>query len=235
MPDKVSPIHDFGGQGAASHAIQDYLKAIFKLEHGGQVATTSAIADKLAISPASVSGMLKKLDRSGFATYNPYQGAHLTEAGRRVALELIRHHRLIELYLQKALGYTWDKVDAEAERLEHVISEEMEEAMARFLNQPTHDPHGDPIPTRDGYMPSTLYEPLSAMQPGQVVYIRRVKDSDPELLRYLGRLGMYPGARIEVVAQAPFDGPLLVRIEGLDHALGAQVTASVFVEPEAAA
>jgi DtxR family Mn-dependent transcriptional regulator len=213
-----------------SHALQDYIKAIFKLEHGGQAASTSALAEKLGVSAASVTGMIKKLDKLGLATHSRYQGVVLTEPGRKIALELIRHHRLIELYLQKALGYTWDKVDAEAERLEHVISEEMEDAMAAFLHHPTHDPHGDPIPTRDGYMPTTLYDPLSTITPGQTVRIRRVKDSDADLLRYLGKLGMYPDVIVEVLEKGPFDGPLVVRVSAAEHSLGAQVTDSVFVE-----
>lgn len=216
-----------------TQAIQDYLKIIFKLQHGGHVASTSAIAEKLAISPASVTGMVKKLSKMGLATHSPYHGVTLTEEGKALALELIRHHRLLELYLQKALGFTWDKVDAEAERLEHHISEEMEAAMAAFLGDPTEDPHGDPIPTKDGYMPDIRYDRLSEIGPGQLVRIRRVKDSDPDLLRYLGTLGMYPHVIVEVVDKAPFDGPLVVRVSGAQQALGAQVTDSIFVEPVA--
>ncbi|MEB3221246.1 MAG: metal-dependent transcriptional regulator [Candidatus Sericytochromatia bacterium] len=218
--------------GDTSPAIQDYIKAIFKLEDGGEVPSTTAIAEKLGFAPASVSGMLKKLARAGWLTHHPYQGVQLTEPGRRLALELIRHHRLIELYLIKALGYTWDEVDAEAERLEHVISEAMEDRMAAFLKEPTEDPHGDPIPARDGSMPSVRWTPLSAIAPGQAVRIRRVKDSDPALLRYLGGLGMYPHAVLDVLERAPFDGPLTIRVQPGDarHALGSHVTDSVFVE-----
>ncbi|MFN3430938.1 MAG: metal-dependent transcriptional regulator [Candidatus Sericytochromatia bacterium] len=214
-----------------SPAIQDYLKIIFKLQHGGQAASTSAIAEKLGVSAASVTGMAKKLSKMGLATHSPYHGVALTEEGRGLALEMIRHHRLLELYLQKALGFTWDKVDAEAERLEHHISEEMEAAMAAFLGDPTEDPHGDPIPTKEGYMPDVRYDRLSEVVPGKVVRIRRVKDSDPNLLRYLGTLGMYPHVIVEVVDKAPFDGPLVVRVSGAQQALGAQVTDSIFVEP----
>lgn len=214
-----------------TQAIQDYIKAIYKLQDGGQSATTSAIADRLNVSSASVTGMLKKLDKLGFVAHSPYHGVELTEEGRMVALEMIRHHRLIELYLQKALGFTWDKVDAEAERLEHVISEEMEAAMAAYLGEPTEDPHGDPIPTKEGYMPDTRYERLTEIGPGQTVRIRRVSDSDAELLRYLGALGMYPNAILEVIERGPFDGPLVVRMDEAQHALSAQVTDAVFVEP----
>ena len=217
----------------ASHtqAIQDYIKAIFKLSGGGQAASTSALAERLGVSAASVTGMLKKLDKLGFVTHSPYKGVELTEEGKKIALEMIRHHRLIELYLQKALGFTWDKVDAEAERLEHVISEEMEAAMAAFLGEPTEDPHGDPIPTKEGYMPETRFDRLSEIAPGQTVRIRRVKDSDADLLRYLGKLGMYPHVIVEVLDKGPFDGPLVVRVSKVQHSLGAQVTDSVFVEP----
>lgn len=228
---KVQQKHELGIAGQMSHAIQDYMKIIFKLQHGGQAVSTSAIAEKMGISPASVTGMVKKLVKSGLVTHSPYQGVQLTETGRQLALEMIRHHRLIELYLQKALGFTWDKVDAEAERLEHVISEEMEAAMAAYLDEPTEDPHGDPIPTKDGFMPDVWYEPLSRIAPGQTVRIRRVKDSDADLLRYLGKLGMYPNVVVEVVDKAPFDGPLVVRVSACQHTLGAQVTDSVFVEP----
>ena len=206
------------------------MKAIFKLQREGQGAATSAVAEKLGVSSASVTGMIKKLDKLGLVTHSRYHGVELTETGRKVALEMIRHHRLIELYLQKALGFTWDKVDAEAERLEHVISEEMEDAMDAFLQGPTHDPHGDPIPTRDGYMPTTLYDPLSTIAPGQSVRIMRVKDSDADLLRYLGKLGMYPAVIVEVLEKGPFDGPLVVRVSACEHSLGAHVTNSVFVE-----
>lgn len=216
--------------GDTTTAIQDYIKAIFKLQIDGQGVSTSAIAEKMDVSSASVSGMIKKLAKAGLLTHSPYQGVMLTDSGRKVALEMIRHHRLLELYLMKALGYTWDQVDAEAERLEHVISEEMEDRMAAFLDQPTHDPHGDPIPTKDGYMPSIRYAPLTTIDPGQTVRIRRVRDRDPDLLRYLGKLGMYPDAVVEVLDKAPFDGPLVVRVSKAQHSLGPQVTDSVFVE-----
>lgn len=213
-----------------STAVQDYIKFIYKLQHGGHEATTSAIAERLGISSASVTGMLKKLSKMGLLTYHPYQAVELTEPGRKIALEMIRHHRLIELYLQEALGFSWDQVDAEAERLEHHISEEMEAAMARFLGDPTEDPHGDPIPTKDGYMSDVRYDRLSDVTPGCTVRIRRVSDKSPELLRYLAELGMTLRVTVEVVERAPFDGPLSVRVAGSEHSLGAQVTDSIFVE-----
>lgn len=230
---KVPPVSRYphSERGDTTTAIQDYIKAIFKLQDGSAGVTNTAIAEKLGYTPASVTGMLKKLARAELVTHHPYQGVVLTEKGRRLALEMIRHHRLIELYLMRALGYSWDEVDAEAERLEHVISEEMEDRMAAFLQEPTEDPHGDPIPTRDGVMSTIRYAPLATMQPGQFVRIRRVKDSDPSLLRYLGQLGLYPHVVLEVVDRAPFDGPLTIRISSAQHALGPQVANSVFVEP----
>lgn len=224
--------HNLGSAlGDTTAAIQDYIKVIFKLQDSGVDVTNSAIAEKMNVAAASASGMIKKLVKAGLATHSPYQGVALTDHGRRVALEMIRHHRLLELYLMKALGYTWDEVDAEAERLEHVISEEFEARISAFLGDPTVDPHGDPIPTKDGHFINVRYEPLTAIAPGQTVRIRRVKDSDPDLLRYLGKLGMYPDVVVEVLEKAPFDGPLMIRVSAAEHSLGAQVTDSVFVEP----
>lgn len=221
-----------------SQAVQDYLKAIYKLAEREPSVSPSALAEKLHVAPASVTGMLKKLVALGLVDYARSQGVRLTEDGRMLALEMIRHHRLIELYLQKALGFTWDKVDAEAERLEHHISEEMEAAMAAWLDDPEEDPHGDPIPRKDGSMPEMPhFAPLTEAEAGTQVRVRRVKDSDSALLRYLGELGLYPHTVLEVVERGPFDGPLVVRIGGAaaPRALGQAVTDAVFVEavPEA--
>jgi DtxR family Mn-dependent transcriptional regulator len=212
-----------------SRAIQDYIKVIFKLEQGAAV-STSAIALRMGVSQGSVTEMVKKLAQAGLVTHSRYQGVTLTGSGRSLALEMIRHHRLIELYLHKALGFSWDQVDAEAERLEHVISEEMEAAMAAWLNEPTEDPHGDPIPSKDGVISLIRFLPLTGILPGQSVRIRRVSDSDPSLLRYLGERGLYPHVELDIVSQEPFGGPLLVRVAGVEHALGVGVTDRVFVE-----
>lgn len=217
---------------AGSHAHQDYLKAIYKLSDAGEAAATNAIAERLGVSPASASGMVKKLAAEGWVAHEPHRGVRLTEAGRLRALEMIRHHRLIELFLHKALGFSWDQVDAEAERLEHVLSEALEEAMARYLQDPVEDPHGDPIPSKEGVMPPTpRYASLAEALPGQRVRVRRVSDRDPALLRYLGELGLYPHVEVEVLGQAPFGGPLMVRVAGREHALGLPVTGAVYVEP----
>ncbi|HWQ12864.1 MAG TPA: metal-dependent transcriptional regulator [Roseiflexaceae bacterium] len=210
-------------------AVEDYLKTIYDLqrEHG-KVATT-VLAERLALTPASVTGMIKKLAGMHLLEHEPYQGVVLTAAGEKIALEVIRHHRLIERYLAEALGVPWDKVHEEADKWEHVLSEEMEDRIDAMLGYPTTDPHGAPIPTRDGTMAPPVRERLSDLQPGQVATVAEVNDHDPAVLRYLGELGLYPGARVEVLAVAPFNGPLTVRLAGAEHALGREVAAFVSV------
>jgi DtxR family Mn-dependent transcriptional regulator len=227
-----------------SHVVEDYLKAIYELaEASGKVGTT-ALAERLNVTPASVTGMLQKLAEAGadhppLVNYERHRGVTLTRAGRRIALEVIRHHRLIELYLSEALGYKWDQVDAEAEALEHVISEEFEDRISAFLGDPTHDPHGDPIPAKDGSLRPDSRTPLTDMDAGRSARVARVRDDDPALLRYLAQLGVVPGATLTVTGRAPFNGPLHVRVgdtaDSPSHALGREVTDKVFVEgPEAA-
>lgn len=219
-----------------SHAVEDYLKAIYELQEDMGLVSTNALAKKLEISPASVTGMIKKLadDRPRLVDYEKHQGVMLTPAGRKIALEVIRHHRLIELYLHQALGYKWDEVDAEAEKLEHVISEDFEDRIAAILGQPERDPHGDPIPRKDGTLPDPCGQPMSDLTAGQVGRVARVRDDDPALLRYLGAIGIVPDATIVVTEKSPFDGPLHVRVgqeSGAPaHALGKQVTDHVYVE-----
>jgi DtxR family transcriptional regulator, Mn-dependent transcriptional regulator len=230
-----------------SHAIEDYLKAIYELAEDTGKVSTSALSEKLGVKPPSVTGMLQKLaadkDDDGHAktplvNYERHQGVTLTRAGRRVALEVIRHHRLLELYLSQALGYDWDQVDAEAEKLEHVISEEFEDRIAAFLGEPTVDPHGDPIPSKDGNVTAYSRTPLTGVDAGQTTRVARVSDDDPALLRYLAELGMVPGAMVTVTSRAPFSGPLHVRVGGADeasHALGREVTDQIFVDDTTAA
>lgn len=223
-----------------SHAVEDYLKAIYELAEDGGKVSTSALTEKLGVKAPSVTGMLQKLAEAtpALVDYERHQGVTLTRAGRRVALEVIRHHRLLELYLSQALGYNWDQVDAEAEKLEHVISEEFEDRIAAFLGEPTHDPHGDPIPSKDGSVEPYSRTPLSEVDAGQTTRVARVSDDDPALLRYLGELGMVPGAVVTVTSRAPFSGPMHVRVGGADeasHALGREVTDQVFVDEAAAA
>ena len=204
-----------------SVAVQDYAKAIYSLQgRSDQPISTSAIADRLGVSAASASAMVKRLESLGLAKHEPYHGVVLTPAGTRVALEVIRHHRLLELYLAEALGMTWDRVHEEAEVLEHAISPELSALIAEKLGNPTHDPHGDPIPTAEGEIEEGSSRALSDLQPGAKGIFVRVSDSDPEMLRYLSERGIAPGEGLEVLERQPFDGPLLVRFSSGDHPLG---------------
>jgi DtxR family Mn-dependent transcriptional regulator len=215
-----------------SAAVEDYAKAIYALqvEAGGPV-TNNALAERLGVSAASASNMVKKLDGLGLVEHLPYRGVELTPAGRRVALEVLRHHRLLELYLAQSLGVPWDRVHDEAEVLEHHISEELEELIATALGNPTHDPHGDPIPTRDLEMIEEPCATLDSLEPGQSGRFTRISDHDPEMLRYLADRGIAPGDDFEVVDKQPFGGPLFVRFgEGDVHVVGGLLAAAMRVE-----
>ena len=216
---------------AISVAVQDYAKAIYSL-HGRseEPVSTSALAERLGVSPASTSAMVKRLESLGLVQREPYRGVVLTPAGERVALEVIRHHRLLELYLAEALGMSWDRVHEEAEVLEHAISPELSALIAEKLGHPTHDPHGDPIPTLDGEIDERSSQPLSDLQPGARGVFVRVSDSDPEMLRYLSERGIAPGDSLEVLERQPFDGPLLLRFSSGDHALGGDLVRMMRVE-----
>jgi DtxR family Mn-dependent transcriptional regulator len=221
-----------------SHQVEDYLKAIYDLGEDADRVSTSALAERLKVTAASVTGMLQRLAESNpcLVDYERHRGVTLTPAGRKIALEVIRHHRLIELYLQEALGYDWDQVHAEAEKLEHAISEELEDRIAAVLGHPTHDPHGDPIPAKDGSVPAHSRTTLSQVPEGQAARVTRVSDHDPAMLRYFAELGLVPAARVCVAARAPFDGPLHIQVgepgSQPAHALGRAVTDQVFVELE---
>ena len=216
-----------------SEAIENYAKAIYALEQRGQGAvTTNALAERLHVTPASASSMVKKLDDMGLVTHTPYKGVKLTESGRRVALEVLRHHRLLELYLAESLGVPWDRVHDEAEVLEHVLSEELEELIAAKLGNPTRDPHGDPIPTAELEIEEQETECLAELGPGTRGVFVRVSDSDPSMLRYLAELGITPGERFEIVDRQPFGGPLFARFDGQMHVLGGQLAAAMRVEVE---
>jgi DtxR family Mn-dependent transcriptional regulator len=212
-----------------SHAVEDTLKAIFLLCQEDQGAGTSALAERLGISPGAVTKMVKKLASLRLVDHSPYRGVTLTPSGEKVALEVIRHHRLLELYLHEALGYGWDEVHSEAERLEHVLSEAMEEKIDAFLGRPVLDPHGDPIPSREGVVARPADTRLTDLPDGRAAVVARVQNNDPELLRYLGRLGLYPGAAVSIVSREPFAGPLFVRVGETEHAIGRGVGDSVFV------
>jgi DtxR family Mn-dependent transcriptional regulator len=216
-------------------AVQDYAKAIYTLEARGGAASTNDLAALLEVRPASVSGMLRKLSTLGLVEHERYRGVRLTERGRRVALEVIRHHRLLELFLVENLGMTWDEVHAEAEVLEHALSEELEELIAAKLGNPTVDPHGDPIPRRELKLAETAAPALSELEPGEAATFVRISDSDPEMLRFLGERGIVPGARLELVERQPFDGPLFVRSGGEVHVLGATLARAMRVRREGTA
>jgi DtxR family Mn-dependent transcriptional regulator len=213
-----------------SEAVQDYLKTIYKLQEQGSAVSTSALAEAMGVAAASATGMVKKLAGLKLARHSPYQGVILTKAGEKMALEVIRHHRLLELYLAEALGYSWDKVHAEAERLEHVISEEFEEKIFEALGRPTRDPHGDPIPTKDGTLVAGSHERLSDMEPGATGVIRRVSDRNAEMLRYLALRGLVPDATVQVVEKAPFNGPITVKTGETAHVLGRDLASHIHVE-----
>jgi DtxR family transcriptional regulator, Mn-dependent transcriptional regulator len=213
-------------------AVEDYAKAIYTLEARGGSASTNDLAALLEVRPASVSGMLRKLSALGLAEHQPYRGVRLTDRGRRVALEVIRHHRLIELFLVENLGMTWDEVHAEAEVLEHALSEELEELIAAKLGDPTVDPHGDPIPSRELQVAETAAPALAELEPGESATFVRISDADPEMLRFLGGRGIVPGTQLELVERQPFDGPLFVRVGGETHALGATLARAMRVQRE---
>jgi DtxR family transcriptional regulator, Mn-dependent transcriptional regulator len=209
---------------ATSEAIEDYAKAIYTLSRrsGGPVGT-SELAARLGVAPATTTAMLKRLDGLGLVDHQPYHGVSLTTAGERVALEVIRHHRLLESYLSEALGMPWDRVHEEAEVLEHYISEDLERRIADKLGNPSVDPHGDPIPTAELDLAADRTTALPDLAPGNGAIFARVSDSDPEMLRYLAERGIRPGARLRVTGVQPFGGPMFVEVDGREHALGGEL------------
>ncbi len=215
-----------------SEAVENYAKAIYALEERGDSAvTTNALAERLDVTPASASAMVKKMSDLGLTTHQLYRGVTLTDPGRKLALEVLRHHRLLELYLSEALGMPWDHVHAEAEKLEHVLSEELEDLIAAKLGDPTVDPHGDPIPTREGTVDETETASLADLAIGDRGRFMRVSDSDPDMLRYLAERHIAPGQTLEVREKQPFDGPLWVAFEGHEEpaALGGRLARAMRV------
>ncbi len=200
-----------------SRSTEDYLKAIYKLQVRSDAAQTSAIADMLGIAPPSVSGMIKRLAEAGLVEHVPYRGVQLTEAGRRAAVLMIRRHRIIESYLIEKLGYDWDTVHDEAERLEHAVSDRLIERMSKALGDPRYDPHGAPIPTADGVLEEPNLIPMTEVPVGSAGEVRMVGDEDPERLRFLAALGLKPGARFTVLSRQPFNGPLTVRLNDAEQ------------------
>ncbi|MEW6094205.1 MAG: metal-dependent transcriptional regulator [Chloroflexota bacterium] len=215
-----------------SPSIQDYLKSIYSLSGSGE-ASTNALALRLGVAPASVTGMLQKLAalRPPLVHYQKHQGVTLTAAGEKAALEVIRHHRLLEAYLVESLGYSWDAVHEEACRLEHVISEDFEQRIAESLGHPERDPHGDPIPSANLSLPHDISSKLGEMRPGQSAVVQRVRSDDPALLRHLGALGLIPGAQVRALEHSPFDDNLTLEIASHGPVvLGPAITLNVFVE-----
>jgi DtxR family transcriptional regulator, Mn-dependent transcriptional regulator len=214
-----------------SQAIEDYSKAIFSLQsETEEPVSTNALAERLEITPGSVSAMLKKLDELGLITHVPYRGVRLTDEGRRHALEVIRHHRLIESFLADTLGMPWDRVHAEAEVLEHVLSEDLEELIAAKLGHPTVDPHGDPIPSADLELKERTTRNMESLAPGDSGVFARVSDSNPAMLRYLDSHGISPGHRFTVRDRQPFGGPLFVAFGEHEHAIGGELAGAMYVE-----
>ncbi len=206
-----------------TRSVEDYLKAIYQLSPEGRAASTSEIAQLLALSPPSVTGMVKRLSEHGLLEHVPYRGVQLTDEGRRAALRMVRRHRLIEAYLVEFLGYSWDTVHEEAERLEHAVSDTLVERMATALGNPVVDPHGDPIPSADGSIHELSCTPLSDIPVGETAEIHRVHASEPDRLRYIASLGLVPGARVTVVDRQPFDDLVTIEVAGQQHVIGREL------------
>lgn len=216
---------------SATVSVENYLKAIFQLDDGrGERVTTKALATHLGISLPSVTGMLKGLAAARLVDYRRYQGVRLLAKGRRQALLVIRKHRLVETFLVRTLGYTWDEVHAEAELLEHAVSDELAGRIERLLGHPTHDPHGDPIPAADGTLRPSVARTLVDVEAGETVVIRRALEQSPQVLRYLRQQGLEPAARVQVLERLPFDGPLRLATTRGEALLTRQLAKSVLVE-----
>jgi DtxR family transcriptional regulator, Mn-dependent transcriptional regulator len=215
--------------------ISDCLKVIYTMQERGLKVSTSAVSERLRVSDATVTMLFKDFAAVGWVEHVPYRGVRLTELGTRKAMEVIRHHRLLELYLARQLGYSWDKVHEEADKLEHVISEEFEDKIDSLLGYPTVDPHGDPIPSKDGIISTRSGRSLLELQNGQHARVLRVNDQDADKLRYLGQLGLYPEVNVQVIEHAPFDGPLRILVgdapNQVEHQLGAGLAEHIIVTP----
>src|SRR3954447_11822448 len=226
-----SQAHNAHPKRRTNEGAENYAKAIYELQARGATAVgTKAVAERLGVTPASASGMLKRLAEEGLVSYEPYHGARLTREGERIALEMIRHHRLIELFLAEVLDMPWDRVHAEAEVLEHVLSDDLEQLIALKLGNPTEDPHGDPIPTADLEVPEPRGVALQELAPGERGTFIRVSDADPEMLRWLAERGVRPGDELAVLDKQPFGGPLAVRVADAVHVLGGGIAAAMRID-----
>jgi DtxR family Mn-dependent transcriptional regulator len=216
-------------QPQVTHAMEDYLKAIYRLRETSAQVTTQRLAEELGVTGPSVTNMIKRLHELRLLRHSRYRGVELTDAGTKIALEVLRHQRLLELYLAETLGMPWDQVHAEAERLEHHLSEQVEERMDTALGHPTHDPHGDPIPSREGTIDHVSVVRLIDLDPGQGGVVTRVSDRDPEQLRYLGTLGLYPGVTVSVLERLPFEGPIRILVNDAEHVIGRPLATAVHI------
>jgi DtxR family Mn-dependent transcriptional regulator len=221
-------VHELTGARLSASA-EDYLKAIYAIGKAQDPVTISALAERLGVTPPSVSGMVRRLAEQNFLVHEPYRGVTLTELGRQKALETLRRHRVIETYLAAILGYSWDRVHAEAERLEHAASDELIDRMADALGEPTTDPHGAPIPTREGLVDETIYRTLDSLELEESGRVMRVIHEDPAMLRYLDELDLRPGVEVRVKARAPFGGPLTVEVYGSRKFVAPSLAAQVLV------
>jgi DtxR family Mn-dependent transcriptional regulator len=212
-----------------SQSAEDYLKTIYTLESKERGASTTHISNAMDVSSASATNMIKRLSEMRLVEYESYKGARLTNAGRKVALEVIRHHRLLELYLMEVMGYSWDEVHDEAENLEHHISEQFEEKIVGMLNDPTHDPHGDPIPTKEGRMPAMEEQPLIEAREQHSYLIVRVNNQDPEPLRYLEKEGLMPGVQLTIKEKTPLNDTITVLIGDHEKILGPKLGRAILV------
>lgn len=217
--------------GLNHQAIEDYLKTIYMLEQEESPVSTSRIAAARDVKPGSATSMIQRLHKFNLVVYKKHYGVTLTEAGREIALEVLRHHRLVELYLMEALGFSWDEVHEQADILEHVISEKLEERMAAALNYPEFDPHGDPIPSKEGIMTKVNNKPLAQLESGDSAVVSRIPDdTNGKLLRYLADLGLVPGTKLKVTQVAPFEGPMTLEINDESIVIGQKVAEAVLVE-----
>lgn len=227
----LSPGSSLQRDGLNHQAIEDYLKTIYELEQEESPVSTSRIATARDVKPGSATSMIQRLAKLNLVDYVKHYGVTLTDSGREIALEVIRHHRLVELYLIEALGFSWDEVHEQADILEHVISEKLEERIAAALNNPQFDPHGDPIPSREGAISDVRSQRLSSVISGQQVVVSRVMDdADSELLRYLASMGLTPGIELQILDVAPFEGPITIEIGDLTRVIGHKVADNVLVE-----
>ena len=215
---------------AISAVMREYLGEIYRLERSPEGVTTSALAERLEVSSSAVARMLRRLDEAGMLRHVPYQGVQLTPQGEREALRSIRRHRLLEVFLVKVMGFSWDEVHEQAHGLQLTITEAFEDRMDAVAGYPSHCPHGDPIPTKDGLIAPVNDQPLLEAPVGASGVLRRVKTDDSEKLRYLAQLGLVPGVPLQIVGRAPFNGPLRIRAKGAEHVLGAELAQSLRVE-----